>query len=133
MATNDEGLISKFIENDEPRPKRNILLEYYGIESSKNRTILDSQIVTTSYHNDNEISNGERVKLKSPEFRPVNEIQDPLDINGPYFVSSKYLDKLLCECNLNELDQQNNNISQQVINYYVMRIYFTSLKHIALM
>ena len=88
---------------DEPRERRSLLKAYYGLEntSSEKEHTEPSQGGSSS---------GER----AVDFVATGDLQDPVDLNGKYFVCKKYMDKMLSECNLNQLDEENGKLSQQV-------------------
>ena len=97
----------------EPRERRSLLKSFYGLEtvSSEREEVTTEQIEMTDLQKKEVINNN---NLPEIDFVSKDDMQDPVDINGKYFLSKKYIDKMLSECTLTQLDEENNRISQQV-------------------
>ena len=102
----------------EPRERRSLLKSFYGLEtvSSEREENTTEKIEITEPQNKEIINNN----VSEIDFVSKDDMQDPVDINGKYFLSKKYVDKMLSECTLTQLDDENTKISQQVFkqNYY---------------
>ena len=104
MATND----------DQPRERSSLLKAYYGLESvSSEREITAAAEPIKPPEADISHSNS----TADVDFVSKDDIHDPVDINGKHFLCKKYVDKMLSECNITQLEEENKKLSQQVQVY----------------
>ncbi|KAI6661613.1 Vacuolar protein sorting-associated protein 51-like [Oopsacas minuta] len=103
------------VEGDQPTERRSLLKAFYGLDtvSSEREEVKTEQNEIPELQHD-EIDNSSKKNVPEIEFVSKDDIQDPVDINGKYFVSKKYVDKILSECTLTQLDEENTKLSQQV-------------------
>lgn len=97
----------------EPREHRSLLKSFYGLEtvSSEREEVVTERTEMTDLQNEETINNN---NVPEVDFVSKDDMQDPVDINGKYFLSKKYVDKMLSECTLTQLDEENTKLSQQV-------------------
>ena len=93
---------------DEPRERRSLLKAYYGLE-----TVPSEREVSAVSVPEPEPPNSDKT-VSEVDFVSRDDIHDPVDINGKHFLCKKYVDKMLSECSLTQLEDENTKLSQQV-------------------
>ena len=95
--------------NEEPpRERRNLLKAYYGLESvpSEREVAAVPEPEIETLQSDKTVS--------EVDFVSRDDMHDPVDINGKHFLCKKYVDKMLSECSITQLEEENNKLSLQV-------------------